>query len=191
MKRCETLEDLMETLVTEQVVETLQPDIRVWVRERKPQTGVEAGQLADDHLEAPSAFKHVYVPTVVQAMATPHSGSADVTMTNHEHPVVPSTRKCFGCGEVGHIRSTCPKPIKQHGDKGILKDEHKCFGCGEKGHFASSCPAQGALLCVWPRNGWIVSQGRSDLTSQRLSLAREGGGSVKVQHLPLNLLDFR
>ena len=43
------------------------------------------------------------------------------------------TGACFGCGEVGHNRSECPK-----GSGGGLKGA--CYGCGEVGHNRNDCP---------------------------------------------------
>ena len=48
------------------------------------------------------------------------------------YPVKPSPRansdfKCFGCGEVGHMRNKCPK------------SDFKCFRCNKRGHFANKC----------------------------------------------------
>ena len=37
-----------EAIVLEQLLYTLGPSVRVWVKERKPKTALEAGQLADD-----------------------------------------------------------------------------------------------------------------------------------------------
>jgi hypothetical protein len=37
--------------------------------------------------------------------------------------------KCYSCGEVGHIRSKCPKRVVP-----------QCFICGSEEHFASTCP---------------------------------------------------
>ena len=36
----------------EQLVSTLPENVRIWVKERKPKTSIEAGQLADDYTQA-------------------------------------------------------------------------------------------------------------------------------------------
>ena len=41
-------------MVKEQLLTTLPEDVRVWVTERKPRTAAEAGQLAEDYLQARS-----------------------------------------------------------------------------------------------------------------------------------------
>ena len=51
-KDCSTLEDIGETVVIEQVINTLLEIIHVWIKERNPTAGLEAGQLADDYLQA-------------------------------------------------------------------------------------------------------------------------------------------
>ena len=40
-------------------------------------------------------------------------------------PTKRSGRKCFGCGQMGHLLASCPL---------------SCSGCGERGHLAADCP---------------------------------------------------
>ena len=47
-----TVELVKEAIIQEQPLNTLTPAIGVWVKERKPKTALEAGQLADDYMEA-------------------------------------------------------------------------------------------------------------------------------------------
>ena len=49
MKGKETREDVLDVLIMEQFLTTLAPETRTWVKERKPKSSAEAGQLADDH----------------------------------------------------------------------------------------------------------------------------------------------
>ena len=49
---CETIGDVREKFTVEQLLSTMPDDLRVWVSERKPATAAEAGQLADDYLQA-------------------------------------------------------------------------------------------------------------------------------------------
>ena len=49
---CKTVEELQELIATEQVLRALPEGIRVWVHERKPKTAAEAGQLAEDDIQA-------------------------------------------------------------------------------------------------------------------------------------------
>ena len=53
-KGCKTPEDFVELIATEQLLEALPTEVRIWVRERKPKTATEAGQLADDYVQARS-----------------------------------------------------------------------------------------------------------------------------------------
>ena len=52
LKGVNTVELVKEAVIQEQLLNTLTPAIRVWVKERKPTTALEAGQLADDYIEA-------------------------------------------------------------------------------------------------------------------------------------------
>ena len=52
MKDCTTVEDIVDRIILEQLLDTLPEHVRLWVRERKPRTSEEAGQLADNYLQA-------------------------------------------------------------------------------------------------------------------------------------------
>ena len=49
---CESVEEIRDLMNTEQLLEVLPPYLSTWVRERNPTTGVEAGELADESVEA-------------------------------------------------------------------------------------------------------------------------------------------
>jgi predicted transcriptional regulator len=51
-KYCKKVEEVLELIATEQLLEALPTNVRIWVRERKPKTATEAGQLADDYVQA-------------------------------------------------------------------------------------------------------------------------------------------
>ena len=52
MKECKDVDDVIELVAIGQLLETLPTGPRIWVRERKLQTAAEAGQLADDYVQA-------------------------------------------------------------------------------------------------------------------------------------------
>ena len=52
MKECDSVQDVVEVIVREQLLDTMPAGARIWVQERKPRDSTEAGQLADDCLQA-------------------------------------------------------------------------------------------------------------------------------------------
>lgn len=56
------------------------------------------------------------------------------------------SRTCHNCGEVGHIRPQCTKPIVVKGGSARTdaKSEPQCYHCSEFGHYAGSCPKKQA-----------------------------------------------
>ena len=52
MRDCESVEEIRDLMNTEQLLEGLPPYLSTWVRERKPTTGVKAGELANEYVEA-------------------------------------------------------------------------------------------------------------------------------------------
>ena len=94
---CGTVEEVLERLVVEQLVNTMPTEIRVWVAERKPRTGAEAGRPADDYLQA-----RRHVRQGIQGTAKERStGDAG------------EPRKCHCCGSEDHLKRDCP--VKEGG----------------------------------------------------------------------------
>ena len=124
---CKTMVELRELIATEQVLRALPEGIRVWVHERKPKTAAEAGQLAEDYLQA----------------RRPLQGNKRMEPVG-QRTDGESVRRCFDCKQVGHLARDCPK--RQSGGVQKVRSELKCFSCGQKGHIAMRCPAK-ALFC--------------------------------------------
>ena len=49
------MNELLDLIVKEQLLNCLPEDVRVWVRKRKPKSSCEAGELAEDFLQARDA----------------------------------------------------------------------------------------------------------------------------------------
>ena len=99
-------------------------DMQIWVTERKPKSSREAGELAENYLQA-------------RAMTTPPKASKAEKM--------PMT-KCPRCGLHGHWGHDCPQP-RQKSDaprpprelRPRYLEGVRCFKCDEKEHLAANC----------------------------------------------------
>ena len=91
---CETKEEQKDLVILEQLVNTLPEDVRIWVKERKPKTSMEAGQLADDYIQARK-----------QNSGEP---SAPVSRKSANIPTHPPVRSCHRCGKPGPTGIHCP-----------------------------------------------------------------------------------
>ena len=49
LKKYKTKEEVVDVIIKEQFVEALPEEVKVWVKERRPSTSTEAGQLAEDY----------------------------------------------------------------------------------------------------------------------------------------------
>ena len=114
-----TAAELRDAIIAEQLLAALPEDVRIWVTERKPKSSTEAGQLAEDYIQARSAASS---PSLLA-------------------PTAPTPRKqqppgnCPRCGQPGHWASECPN------QKEALK---KCFRCNRPGHLSYQCTMQTA-----------------------------------------------
>ena len=130
-KDCSSREEIQDMMVKEQLLNMLPEDVRLWVYERKPKTSAEAGELAEDYMQARE------------------QSSKQVKPVKKDKP----PGKCPRCGMYGHWASDCPNPKAKRDGPGPTGDQKpsfiervKCFNCSQRGHFASSCP-QKALYC--------------------------------------------
>ena len=66
--------------------------------------------------------------------------------------------KCFNCGELGHVSSSCTKPRAAEGTR-------SCFICGKSGHVRRDCPErQSSMKCY---NCGEMGHISNDCTKQR------------------------
>ena len=120
-----------QVVVKEQLINVMPPDLKLWIKERMPKTAVEAGELADQYMQARGAVRS--------------TGSANVKQERR-----PVERRCHECKEVGHLARECPNKNKM--SKGSDRRDPKekraliCFNCHQRGHKATECPSN-ALCC--------------------------------------------
>ena len=50
MTSCITVEEIKEKLVVEQILDVLPQNLKIWINDRRPSTGEEAGRLANDYM---------------------------------------------------------------------------------------------------------------------------------------------
>ena len=112
-----TVEEIMEVIIMEQLVDTMPPGVQIWVREHRPQTGVEAAELSDDYFDARKGMPNDFQrrpqtyherPAVVsgdkeedkKANNQPKNNNMLPWRCRSEPPI-----RCRGCSEQVHIES--------------------------------------------------------------------------------------
>ena len=83
---------VLEQVAIEQLLSTLPRDVHIWVRERKPETVIKAGQLADDY-------------------ALARKQMIGITNTDQKTDVQqqPEVVRCQYCNKKGHLARECRK----------------------------------------------------------------------------------
>eukprot|EP00731_Ephydatia_muelleri_P034075 Em0046g18a len=94
LKECHTVEDVLNAVGKEQFLNTLPTDKKLWVLERKPETGVKAGELADEYEQA----RRPEMETLASSASKPNRVGS---------------RECHYCGKSGHAEEDCYKKKKR------------------------------------------------------------------------------
>ena len=167
LKKCGTVEAIKEQVALEQFLSTLTLEKRAWVRDKKPDTCIAAGELADEYEQA-------------RKLESQERASDQQTK---KQPSGTSRKWCSYCKIAGHVRDDCRKlqakkekesqpsssketPTQEQGKKPPIK----CFNCKQEGHIAINCPGEPAMLCearhsstssktdTWKRSGKVEGQ---------------------------------
>ncbi|KAL2095611.1 hypothetical protein ACEWY4_007759 [Coilia grayii] len=147
-------EVLMETMVLEQYLQVLYPEVRTWVKEHNPSTAAEAALLVENFVAAhkgPRRYRYAGVldrqPRGKSDGAGRRAGSdATPSYSRNTPPLPPGSAKpqgilCFNCGREGRTSPACrlrkPKhfhlcyvpnptiPFKTHRQSASAREEHQ------------------------------------------------------------------
>ena len=91
-RECSSMQEIRDLIMREQLLNSLPSDLRVWVTERKPKTAMEAGELADDYL---------------QARKTAPKEGKEQTRGGDRRFSYAGLRRCNNCRFVGHLAKDC------------------------------------------------------------------------------------
>ena len=141
LKSCKTLEEIRDRITLEQFLGTLQEEVRVFIKERKPKSAEQAGKLADDF---------------VQARKAEEKGGEEKRRNEKTN-----SRQCHTWGKAGHLAKDCRMKVgPKSGEQGkstrvnFKRDlrEVECFNCHSKGHYSFNCP-RNAMFCMERQHG--------------------------------------
>lgn len=127
-------EDLLETMVLEQYLRVLYPEVKTWVKEHNPATAAEAARLVENFVAAHRGPRSYRYAGMLDRQARGKSVGAGRGVDFEATP--------------SHNRSTLPLPPDSGKPQGI-----SCFNCGREGHKSPSCPLRKSKyihLCYVP-----------------------------------------
>uniref|UniRef100_A0A8C5WH91 SCAN box domain-containing protein n=1 Tax=Leptobrachium leishanense TaxID=445787 RepID=A0A8C5WH91_9ANUR len=125
--KIDTLDALEDLLIKEQFVQLCPPAIQEWLLDRKPETALEAGELADFHVanrasvdrsrgppKGSSGWKpnSSRPPNITAAVPLSVPVSAGEGGTSPSSPGRSVSSRCFICNSVNHLLAACPQRKK-------------------------------------------------------------------------------
>ena len=136
-------EKILEQIVIERLLDAVSPELRTWLKEQKPATAEELGNLANLHVQARKG------PLVAGKYASFSRGQGfkQTKEMSVNKDVSPPERK-----PDSRKQNTVSPNVKN------ARHEVTCFKCGRKGHMSFNCgkthnpTSQGYLLCITPIN---------------------------------------
>ncbi|KAL7877197.1 hypothetical protein SRHO_G00038400 [Serrasalmus rhombeus] len=112
---------LMETMVLEQYMRVLYPEVRTWVKERNPMTAEEAATLVENFVAAHKGSKRYRYAGLLDRQPW---GKSDGVGSGRGSGAPPN-----------YSRNTPPPPQSKVPLQGV-----SCFNCGREGHKSPACP---------------------------------------------------
>ena len=97
LKSCKTPEEVRDKIILEQFLSTLQEEVRIFAKERKPESAEIAGKLADDFGQARKAERKV-------VEERKKSGQT-------------YGRYCQNCGKPGHLAKDCRMKVARNNEQ--------------------------------------------------------------------------
>ena len=193
LKDCGTVAEVKDAVVREQLMATLPDDVRVWVSERKPKTTAEAGQLADDYLQAhasgtlntksprlppgpcPRCWQHGHWAS--ECPNNPKTG--EPTQQRKYGPQNPQTPQFSSSSQPLSKSPLTYTPTMAKEPQPQFPDGTRCYSCKEKGHLSYNCPQRSSLYCDAPDGGC------SRLTKETIHSSIQQG---TINNLPSKIL---
>ena len=135
---CESVAELREKVLLEQLLNVMSPDLRIWVTEHKPKT-TEAARLADDYMTA---------RRMMTGRNWKEKTGGDRDVGDGRSKGGADTRKCHVCKQSGHLAYNCRSKKTQEESASTMKEGEskkgkknvKCFSYGNMGHMLMQCP---------------------------------------------------
>ncbi|KAL2086360.1 hypothetical protein ACEWY4_017419 [Coilia grayii] len=136
-------EALMETMVLEQYLRVLYPEVRTWVKERTPSTAAEAATLVENFVAAHKGSKRYRYAGVLDRQPW---GKSDGAGRGRGSGALPSYTP--------HTLHTPPRNTPPPPQSSVKPQGVSCFNCGREGHKSPACPLRKPkhtfVLCAQP-----------------------------------------
>uniref|UniRef100_A0A8C5LU82 CCHC-type domain-containing protein n=1 Tax=Leptobrachium leishanense TaxID=445787 RepID=A0A8C5LU82_9ANUR len=104
-------DQIVQLLLLEQFYNYSPPEVRDWVRDRRPLTLSEATRLADEYQDARRVAPPVIRAPPPRFHPAPVTPCSPRTSTRPPAPPTPAPQvgpRCYGCNQIGHIQDRCP-----------------------------------------------------------------------------------
>ncbi|KAL2076474.1 hypothetical protein ACEWY4_027938 [Coilia grayii] len=148
-----TKEQIGDTIILEQFLRMLNPELKVWVMERNPQTSKQAAELAEAFIAARRHRRGYQLGLQEQPNRRPQ-GAQRETERRPQSKSAGGGRE-FRPSNIPHTKSsphTERSPHPKPSQPSMPKPRVICHGCGQPGHIKPECPLAPLVLadCVTP-----------------------------------------